>query len=321
MRLNVSVADFKAGQFDNAANSAAAALKIAPDLAPAMLFLGAAQLQLGNFQQAAASLERVVSINPGDRNACLLLADALAGSGRTADAASGYRALTEQLPGSPHVWYGLGRMSEALGDTEQARQAWQRLDGLPPSPESHMHRAEQNEAALRWRMAATEWREALNLDPQNRKARTGLAWSLFRARAYEETLETLKPLMDNNASPDVLFLQGAALMNMQMPAQAIRPLESAVAKRPGMLEARAALGQALLQTGKVEAAISHLNAAVSIDRDGTIHFQLFRAYQLMDRKAEAQRALAAYHQIRENQIRENQIREKLSEYVERPASR
>src|SRR4051794_11184740 len=195
MLLNLSIAEYKAGDFDKAAKSAAAALKIAPDQTSAMLFLGAADLQLGRFQQAVAQLQRVVALNGNDRNARLMLADALAGANRLADAAAQYQAVSRMLPDNARVWYGLGRTYEAMGDTSAAANAWDKLNKLPPSPESHMHAAEKHDAALRWRAAASEWREALTLDEQNTRARIGLAWSLFRSRDYEGTLAALKPLM------------------------------------------------------------------------------------------------------------------------------
>jgi hypothetical protein len=54
----------------------------------------------------------------------------------------------------------------------------------------------------------------------------------------------------------------------------------------------------LLQTGKPEEAIPWLEGAVSVDRDGSIHFQLYRAYRLTHREADARQALAAYQRLR-----------------------
>ena len=69
-------------------------------------------------------------------------------------------------------------------------------------------------------------------------------------------------------------------------------------RTPDLLPARAALGQALLQTGKAEEAIPLLEGAISADQDGSVHFQLFRAYQLTHRETEARQALADYQRFR-----------------------
>jgi predicted Zn-dependent protease len=272
-------------------------LKLAPYLVPASLFLGASYLELGRFKEAVDALRRVVAADPRERNGRLMLAEALAGAGDTKSAIEQFRGAAELLPTNPRVWYGLAASYDAAGEKAAAAQAWDRLSTLPPSVQSHMRNAEVLNKALRWQEAVTEWNEALKIEPGNRKVRYGLAWSLFRNRDYDATLETLKPLL---AAPtaDVRFLYGASLLNLQRPSEAIPHLRSALAINPGLLSASAALGQALLQIEKPEEAIPLLAASTSVDQDGSIHFQLFRAYQLTKNTAEAQRALAQYQRLR-----------------------
>ena len=110
-------------------------------------------------------------------------------------------------------------------------------------------------------------------------------------------MAALKPLLPAELA-GVLFLYGASLMNLQQPAEAIPYLRAARARDPHLLPACAALGQALLQIGKAEEAIPLLVEARSVDSDGSLHFQLFRAYQLTNRKAEARQTLADYQRLR-----------------------
>ena len=58
--------------------------------------------------------------------------------------------------------------------------------------------------------------------------------------------------------------------------------------------------RALLQTGKAEQAIPLLEKSLAVDQDGSIHFQLFRAYQLTSRNAQAQQAHAEYERLRKS---------------------
>ena len=127
--------------------------------------------------------------------------------------------------------------------------------------------------------------------------RVGLGEALFRSRDYQAAMATLKPLLTSD-SAEAQFLYGASLLNLQQPLDAIPYLREAIARDAHLLPARAALGQALLQTGKAEEAIPLLKGALSVDQDGSIHFQLFRAYQLTHRDAEARRALADYQRFR-----------------------
>jgi len=289
--LNLCVTEYKAKQYPETVAHAAAALKLQPDLLSARLFLGAGQLELGEFNKAADSLALVVAANPQERNARLMLGEALLGTGRPADAVTHLEAAAELLPSNPRVWYALGRAYQTLGRDPAA--AWDKLHALPPSIESHLHAAQVHDAAQRWREAAVEWRAAI----EKPAARIGLAWSLFRARDYDAAMTALKPLLASGGD-DVQFLYGASLLNQQQPEAAIPYLRAAVT----LISARSALGQALLQTGKPEEAIPLLKDGLAADTDGAVHFQLYRAYQLTHREAEAREALAAYKRSRTGKI-------------------
>lgn len=298
--VNLSIAEYKVGRFHEAARSAAAALKLDPNLEAAHLFLGASLLETGDLPHAIESLDRFVIRNPNDRNARLMLGEALLRSGRAADAVAHLTAASELLPDIPRVWYALGKAYDLTGRKDEAAAAWKRLSELPPSFELRVHSAELNDSAQRWRDAAGDWQEALKLAPENRTARIGLAWSLYRLRDYVAAMAALKPLLSVASSADVPFLYGGSLLNLQQPAEAMPYLREALARAPQFHPAEAALGQAMLQTGKVTEAIPLLERAVTTDHDGSVHFQLFRAYQLAGRKADAERALAAYRRVRES---------------------
>jgi predicted Zn-dependent protease len=300
--LNLSIAEYKGADFRGAAASAAAALKLKPDFTPASLFLGASYLKLGEFGKAVDALARLVAKDPRERNGRLMLGEALVGAGRPSDAVNQLRVAAEMLPSNPRVWYELGRAYETLGLKQPASEAWERLMTLPPSLESHQHAAEVNDAGHRWREGAREWMEALKFAPEDRSVRVGLAWSLFRSRDYEAAMVNLKPLLGVGASAETQFLYGASLLNLQKPEEAMSYLRAALVIDLRLLPAKAALGQALLQTGKAEEAIPLLKSALSVDQDGSVHFQLFRAYQLTKRNAEAQRTLAAYRRLRESLV-------------------
>jgi predicted Zn-dependent protease len=295
--LNLCVAEYTAKKYNEAAASAAAALKLQPDLLPARLFLGASDLELGQLRAAIESLKTVVAANPRERNGRLMLGLALLQAGQPAESLEHLEAATEMLPTNTRAWYGLARAREALGHGPAAKQAWERLMALPPSLESHLHAAEVDSAELRWREAALEWREALRLAPEKPAVRLGLGEALFRSRDYQAAMSTLKPLlMSDNA--EAQFLYGASLLNLQQPLEAVPYLREAIARDTHLLPARAALGQALLQTGKAEEAIPLLKGGLSVDQDGSVHFQLFRAYQLTHQEGEARRALADYQRFR-----------------------
>ena len=295
--LNLSVAEYSAKHFGEAITDATAALKLQPGLMPARLILGGSYLELGQLAMAIDPLKSVIAANPRERNGRLMLAEALLRAGQPADAVDHFQAAAELLPDNPRVWYGLGRAQEAVGNSTAAKQAWDRLISLPASLESHLHSAEVHRAERRWRDAAVEWREALRLAGEKSGIRVGLGDALFRSRDYQGAMATLQPLLASGDA-DVLFLYGASLLNLQQPLDAIPYLKMAIARNDRLLPACAALGQALLQTGQPDEAIPLLAQAISVDEDGSTHFQLFRAYQLAHRDAEAKHALVEYQRFR-----------------------
>jgi tetratricopeptide (TPR) repeat protein len=298
VHLNLAVAEYKAGNYQGAVAAANNALKRQPDLAPAYLFLGAAQLALGQPALAIAPLETAVRALPGDNNARLFLAEAQLAVERFADAAANFETLSAVLPNEPRVWYGLAKTRAALRQDEVATAALDRLRALPPSVQLYRWTAEDLERRGLHLQAAQSWREVVKLSPADATAETKLAWALFRARDYEAALPLIERLMARQPrAAELFFLAGAARLNLADPRGALPLLESAYELDSKLLPNRAALGQALLQTGAAERAIPHLEAALPADSDGTLRYQLARAYRLAGRSDSARKALADYQAI------------------------
>jgi tetratricopeptide (TPR) repeat protein len=308
LRVDLCIAHYKAGHYKASAEAAKAALKLRPELPAANLFLGASYLQLDEFASAIPPLQKALEQQSADRNARLALAEALSGAQRYEEAAEQFQKLSEIISNSPGIWYGLGKCYEKLsaqanGQSEHyrelAEQAYARLEQLPRSPESYMHAAEVREKSSEWVEAAKEWREALALAPHDNRARAGLAWALYRARDYAPALEVIGQMRKDGLDSTVMnFLTGGCWLNLQQPEKSLAYLGKAIAADSGFLPAKAALGQALLQTGNARKAIPLLRAALSIDDDGTIHFQLYRAYATAGEAEAAKQALTDYEEFK-----------------------
>ncbi len=65
-----------------------------------------------------------------------------------------------------------------------------------------------------------------------------------------------------------------------------------------MLPAQAALGMVLVLLNRSDEAIPHLEKALSLDDDGSLHYSLARAYGSAGKKDQAQKAMQQYQQIR-----------------------
>lgn len=178
-----------------------------------------------------------------------------------------------------------------------ARQAFTRLGQLPESAEGFRFQAENHRDANRHAEAAAAWREALRLAPGRPDLARELVAALLQTKQYDEAQKELTPLLTKFPSPGLDFLQGDLYLAQQQPDQAIPYLEKAAAQDPRLLPARAALARALLQTGHPAEALPHATAALPLDTDGSLHFQLARAYQAAGQAEPAAAAMAKYQQI------------------------
>lgn len=74
-----------------------------------------------------------------------------------------------------------------------------------------------------------------------------------------------------------------------------------------MLPAQASLARALLQSGRAAEALPHVTAALPLDTDGSLHFQLARAYQSSGQAEAAKAAMAKYQEIQARSRKQDQV--------------
>jgi predicted Zn-dependent protease len=180
-----------------------------------------------------------------------------------------------------------------------AREAFDRLTALPPSPEAALVRVEVFRAQRRYAQSKEELRNAAAAWPEDRRIRREQANLHFIAHEYAEARPLLEQLLKQEPdSAELNLLLGDSWLESKEVAKAIPPLEKAVEADPKLLRARAALGRAYVEDGQAVRAVPHLEAALPIDEDGSLHLQLARAYRETGRPDEAARTLAAFQELR-----------------------
>ena len=131
---NLTVARFKAGQFQETIALCRRILDSSPQIAPAHLFLGASHYQLGEYEAAIPPLREFLKMRPRERNARLMLAEALLLLDQHDEALTHFLSVSAQLESDPRIWYGLNRASHHL-----ARAAATRIErDFADSPEAHV---------------------------------------------------------------------------------------------------------------------------------------------------------------------------------------
>ncbi len=180
-----------------------------------------------------------------------------------------------------------------------ALDSFRRLGEFPESMELHALKAEILRSHDQNLEAANEWRAALELSPGDPQAERELATSLFLARDYQSAVPMLtQQLKQEPQAPDLNFMMGESLLRMEQPDKAIAYLETAIKMDSKLLAARASLGMALATVNRAGEAIPQLEMALSIDDDGSLHYQLARAYQQTGNSEKARALMTQYQQIK-----------------------
>ncbi|MGC4052157.1 MAG: tetratricopeptide repeat protein [Paludibaculum sp.] len=118
------------------------------------------------------------------------------------------------------------------------------------------------------------------LAPGDPRLEMEVASSLYVNRDYAAAERQARDMLSRNPEwPELHFILGDSLVNQQHLEQALPELEKAVQLKPDYAAAQAVLGRILLQLGRGKDAIPHLRAALPSDADGSLHFQLSRAYK------------------------------------------
>jgi predicted Zn-dependent protease len=176
--------------------------------------------------------------------------------------------------------------------------AFSKLAELPSSVEVHELRAEINRNQGRHFEAVAELQKALQLAPDDPKLKKELAFALYLKRDYAAAKVLITELLKLDPdSGELNYLAGDILLYDQKVDQAVPFLEKAVKSSPDIMGAQSALGRAYMDLGEVAKAIPHLKIALPTDEDGSLHFQLSRAYQRTGQEQLAKETLAKYQEI------------------------
>lgn len=186
----------------------------------------------------------------------------------------------------------------AKAANELSLQSLVRLGQLPPSVELHQLRAEIARDQNQHLESAKEWRAALELAPENPRLQKELAIAYFLGADYKAALaETEKALRRDPKSAELNFTAGDSWLRLEEPEKAVPYLRAALAADPNMRAADASLGLSLSRLGKFAEAVPHLEKALQLDDDGSLHYQLSRAYQASGNSIKAQAAMAKYQEL------------------------
>ncbi len=198
----------------------------------------------------------------------------------------------------PDALYAKARSYEAL-----ALEAFDSLNRMPPTPQIHELMAEAYRVRGADHQAVEELREALKFDANNSRLQGLYAAALWRDHDYEHAQPLLEKLLkaDPN-STELNFELGDALLRQDEAEKAMPLLTRAVAAEAHLIPAQASLGKAYMLANRPSEAIPHLRAALAADTDGSIHFQLAKAYERTGQELLAKRTREQFAAIEKRRI-------------------
>ena len=198
---------------------------------------------------------------------------------------------------------------EPAFDKGGAIQSFDRLGALPESVEIHALKAEIFRGHRQFLEEANEWRAALKIAPGDARLNHELMVALFSAHDYQTVIPMLQSALNEHSdSAENEFMLGTSLLRVQQPEKSLPYLQSALRKQPGMKAADASLGMALALMNRPADAIPHLEKALALDDDGSLHYQLARAFLAQGNTQRARELMVKYQQIqKQNQENKEEV--------------
>lgn len=142
------------------------------------------------------------------------------------------------------------------------------------APATEFYRISDRALALyrqgRFEDAISEWKKALELDPQDAAAISNLGAALHGAGRLEDAAREFSRALE--LDPDNVRAHtniGIALARSKKYDEAARHFERALELRPGDAQARSAYGGMLVETGETEKALVHLRVALELTPDSS----------------------------------------------------
>ena len=172
----------------------------------------------------------------------------------------------------------------------------------PNSPRAHQILGDAYFSREMYKEAQQEYESAVSQadDP-------GLHFSLgnayFKQFKFEEAKQQFARTLEMDPyDASAYLMEASALGQLHQYDNAVPLLQRALQLDSRLTEAHAQLGKALAETGQPQEAVPHLEMAAPTDKDGMLHFELFKVYRKLGDKERAEAALAASKKIQKENI-------------------
>ena len=294
--------DHQDGLFEDAIRRYRLALTLRPDYIAAYVNLGNIFLDLNRLDEAAESFKSALKLDQNNPAAHYGLGQVAISKRSYAEAVAHFEKTLAQVPDANRVHYSLAMAYRGLGDAEKvkAHLAQQGTVGVRVSDplvdrlrdsiageRLHLSRGKVAFEAARYAEAASEFRKAVDANPESAAARVNLGAALTQTGDLDGAVEQFEAaLRIDPVTVNAHYNLAVLLARQNKHEQAITHLRSALNVEPGDQSARFLLAQELNKSGRIDEALTEY-ARVDPGNEGALLEQV----RLLYRKGELKQAL------------------------------
>ncbi|HQR36340.1 MAG TPA: tetratricopeptide repeat protein [Blastocatellia bacterium] len=309
-QANLGAVLSRLGKYEEAVAAYTTALRLAPQLTQIRLNLGIAHYRAGQMSQAVEVLQKFLVQTPNSIQARQLYGLSLAALGRDAEAIEQLTPTLDTAPADAAVLYTLG-LSQLRAGKAGFRATLERLAAFPAGlPALHLLQGQAFLRDLEFEQALEELNEAKKLNADLPRLHYALGLAHLKLAHNQEALTCFTE--EAKRSPrDYLTLYHLAFTleaTDQLDA-ALDRVNVALQLDPQSTEANALLSKILSRQGKNAEALPPLEQAVAKDpADPVKRYMLARLYRQLGRTEEANRQFAEVQRLKAEQLKNDRAR-------------
>ncbi|HQU83681.1 MAG TPA: tetratricopeptide repeat protein [Pyrinomonadaceae bacterium] len=300
--FNLGVISFQGNNLSDALENFSKASTWKPDFPNLDRTLGIVAFRSGQYKQVTAPLARHIKTNPQDNLARQMLGASYYFTKNFKDAVETLKPLEAVITDDGELAYFYGVSLIQLERNQEAVPVFDKLAKISQkSPETLANAAQGFMLMGDYERAAKEFRATSVLAPQKEKINFFIGQCLIRLNRFDEAEKAFQQeLSINPYDESAKYHLALTLIERKIkPDETIQFLNEAIALRSDYADAHYQLGKIYIEKGETEKAIEHLEAAANADqKKDYIHYQLSIAYRKASRKADADRELKLYQELK-----------------------
>jgi tetratricopeptide (TPR) repeat protein len=263
---------------------------------------GIVAFRAGQFDKSLAPLARHVKANPQDNLARRMLGASYYFTKDFKSAADALKPLSAGITNDPELAYFYGISLVQIARNQEAAPIFDKLaSSSQKNPETLTYAAQGFMFLGDYERAVKEFRTIAAIAPQTPKVNFMIGQSLIRLNRFDEAEKSFeRELSINPADESSKYHLALTFIERKIRTDlAIKLLNEAIALRSDYADAHYQLGKIYTENGENAKAIERLEAAAQADpKKDYIHYQLSLAYRKASRKADADRELKLYQELK-----------------------